>query len=305
MSRPAGSCAGCGARMLGVWRVCPRCGHALAHVPPPSARAKPAPPDDRRGVSRHLALAVAAIGVVVVAVLIWQLRPGEPPETSGALEPEALRRPVVQAEAPAERPDLDLPRAPETTGEAAQRGLRAYADGDLTAALAAFQEAVGDQPRDAESLNNLGQVLIRLGRVPEALPRFEQAIDLSPSKWAFRFNHARALGLTGNWQAAVEGYREADRLFPDDYVTLFNMGLALQKLGLHREAAPVLERASQLDQDASLLLPLGASYEALTRTAEAVDVYQRYLAAAAEGPDAPAVRARLERLTESPTGGAY
>lgn len=296
MSRPAaGVCPGCGARTLAGWRVCPRCRGSLANGPSRGTSAAAAPQSAGSG-SRYL---VAGAGVLVVAVIglgVWQAT-REAPQPLGEVASEAVRKPAVGVEErPADGP-AGLPQAPVITGEAARRGLQAYAEGNMTAALAAFQQAVADQPQDAESLNNLGQVLVRLGRVPEALPLFDRAIALAPGKWSYRFNRARARGLAGDWAGAVEGYEEADGLFPDDYATLFNLGLALQKLGRHADAAPVLERAaSQSEADASLLLPLGLSYEALGRNAEAIEVYRRYLEQAPASADAPAVQARLERL---------
>ena len=91
--------------------------------------------------------------------------------------------------------------------------------------------------------NNLGQVLIRLGQAPEAIGPLTIAANGAPGEWSYRFNLARAKAQTADWSGAVEAYQQADQLFPDDHVTLFNLAQALQKANRQDEALPVLEKA--------------------------------------------------------------
>ena len=85
----------------------------------------------------------------------------------------------------------------------------AYAAGDFATALERYQAAVQKNPQDAESLSNLGQVLVRLNRTPEAIAYFDRAVAILPNRWAYQFNLARALGLLGRTDEAIAGYRRA------------------------------------------------------------------------------------------------
>jgi tetratricopeptide (TPR) repeat protein len=173
----------------------------------------------------------------------------------------------------------------------------AYARGDYGAALLGFERAMTEHPEDARAINNVGQVLVRLGRAPEAIPLFEKAVANSPNEWSYRFNLARARSQVHDWPGAVADYREADRLLPDDGPTLFNLGLSLQQTGADAEAAQVLEKAvAQSPDDASFVLALARSYQRLSRAPEARTAFERYLALAPQSADAAAARQALAAL---------
>ena len=192
-------------------------------------------------------------------------------------------------------PDVAPPAA--EAREANRAGVASYARGDLTGAASAFAQAVEANPEDAGALNNLGQMLVRQGRPADALVPLLKAVALDPASWTYRFNLARARGLTGDWAGAVEDYRRADALFPDDYPTLYNLALALQKANHADEALPVLERVAALQpEEASFQLTLGMAYEAARRGQDAVAAYSRFLDLAPQSSQAPAVRAHLARL---------
>jgi tetratricopeptide (TPR) repeat protein len=206
----------------------------------------------------------------------------------------AARRPSVKptiAEAPpvAEAHDERL----DASGTAAV----AYKQGDFTTALEQYQTAVEKNPQDAESLSNLGQVLVRVGRIDEALPYFDRAIALIPQRWAYHFNRARALALLDRWDDAIASYTEAQRLFPDDYATTFNLGLALHSKGDENGAVREYKKAIALEpNDPSFYMALGISLERLQQPREAAAAYAEYLRTATSAPDAERVKARITQL---------
>ena len=96
----------------------------------------------------------------------------------------------------------------------------------------------------------------------------------------------------------MAGYQAAQRLFPDDYVTEYNLARALHKAGREEEAIKGYLRAIELDPaDATFRLSLGISYERLRRPADASKAYQEYLQLAPDAPDAAKVQARIDLLT--------
>jgi tetratricopeptide (TPR) repeat protein len=280
-------CANCGAKNRPGWRLCQRCRCDLRE-----------PVVGRQPRRARWVWAVAG-GVIAVAAFAIAL-PGNPPAKEAAVAPPR----VATAEA-----DLDRPRAaaparevvmtPVTREDFARAGEAAYAQGSMSIALSAFEGAVAAFPDDAHARNNLGQLLVRLGRAAEALPHLQAAAETDPGSWTFRFNLARARGFTGDWEGAVADYRTAGQLFPDDHATLYNLGRALQKLGDHGEAVAALERAVALQPDEpSLLLTLASSYEKLSRVPDAIQAYRQFLDRDPQARDASAIRQRITRLEQ-------
>ena len=288
MESQATVCPQCGAKVRSDRGRCPRCRALIAAADPAAVAAA-----NRRFA--RVALALAGVFVAGLAVL-WLTRPAAPktPALTGPPpDPFAARRQVPAAEpaapaADAERAFLDPPAV----------GSQAYDAGDYASSLAQFQAAVERNPQDAESWSNLGQVLVRLNRVKEAIPCYERALALLPDRWAYQFNLARALGLLGDWEQSVAGYRRAQALFPDDYVTTFNLALALHKKGDEAAAVAEYRKAIALQpEDASFRLALATSLERLQKPKDAADAYAEYLRLSPTAADADKVRARIARLS--------
>lgn len=258
--------------------------------------------------SRKLARAAAILAgaFVLLLAVLWFMRAPAPNTTTAIRtapgDPLANRRQApaaTEASGPAaakkdeglDRPFLDP----------AGKGSAAYASGNYAAALAQYQEAVERNPQDAESLSNLGQVLVRMNRTEEAIPYFQRALAIVPDRWSYQFNLARALGLLGRMEESIAAYRRAQQLFPDDYVTTFNLGLALHKSGDDAGAVEQYGKAIALQpEDASFRMALANSYERLQKRAEAAAAYQEYLRLSPSAPDADKVRARIAELMASP-----
>lgn len=281
-------CQACGIKVRGKREKCPKCSGPLT-APPVKVR----PPTARE---RRMALiAVAAIIAAVGLGVLWP-RPAPPPDLAVPAPGRApvIRGPQGRSPSPAARPDEPF-EVPFLTPRHA--GGMAYGGGDLDRALGEYQKAIKENPDDAESLSNLGQVLVKQGKSPEAIPLFERAIALLPSRWAYHFNLARALGETGDWERAVAEYRAAQRLFPDDYVTEYNLARALHKAGWEVEAVTGYLRAIELaPADASFRMSLAISYERLKRPADAIKAYQEYLQLAPDSPEAAKVKGRIDLL---------
>ena len=59
-------------------------------------------------------------------------------------------------------------------------------------------------------------------------------------------NTARSFARLGRWDDAVECYREAIRLFPNDAEAHFNLGFVYYELGRDAEARREFDRAREL-----------------------------------------------------------
>lgn len=284
-------CARCGSKFAAVRDRCPKCRMRVSRMDP----AAHSPHGRRLAQASGIILGVGVLGLT----LLW-VTTDAPPDTAvtaASVDPLPSHR---------AHPDVDehggnVPLERDTQRrymEPLHLGALSYGAGDYEGALARFQEAIDRNPGDAESISNLGQVLVKLGRTEEAIPHFERACTLNPDRWAYRFNLARALALLKRWDESIDSYRHAQRLFPDDYVTTFNLGLTLHKKGDDRGAIAEYTKAVALNPDEpSFHMALGISYEALRQNQDAATAYADYLRLVPSAPDAEQVRARITLLT--------
>jgi len=290
------SCTRCGTKFAVSRDRCPKCRTPVPQVDPAAEAAR-----SRR--LQQISTAIIAIFLLIVGGL-WMLREPEPDESamarSAGRDPLAERRQAMAR--PAEPTDsAPTPDAERPFLEAAGRGSIAYNAGDYATALARYEDAVKQNPQDAESLSNLGQVLVRMQRTAEAVPYFERATALNPQRWAYRFNLARAHALLQHWDDAIASYRQAQTLFPDDYATTFNLALTLHKKGDDAGAVTEYKKAIALNPgDASFRMALAISYEALQQKPEAAGQYVEYLRLSPLAADADKVRAKIAQLTSAP-----
>jgi Flp pilus assembly protein TadD len=64
--------------------------------------------------------------------------------------------------------------------EVAERGLKAFADGDFTQAVADFDEAIRLEPKHSEARRWRGDALLNRGDFDQALSAYDDAIRLDP-----------------------------------------------------------------------------------------------------------------------------
>ena len=87
-----------------------------------------------------------------------------------------------------------------------------------------------------------------------------------------------AHGQSGRWDRAADEYREAARIFPDDYATAYNLGLALHNIGDDQAAISEYQRAILLAPgEPSFHVALGNSLEKIGRTDDAVREFRIFL----------------------------
>jgi tetratricopeptide (TPR) repeat protein len=290
------SCAQCGCK-FGIDRDrCPKCRAKVVRV---DAKAEAV---QSRRLSRAAGIVVGVFALIVGGLWMTQTAEPEPaPASSRPADPLAARRQAAPAEdaqpaTAAPRPDAERPFM-----DAADKGSAAYASGDHNTALARFEDAVRQNPDDAESLSNLAQVLIRLNRTAEAVPYLEKATALDARRWTYRFNLARAFGLLQRWDESIASYRQAQTLFPDDYATTFNLALALHKKGDDAAAIEEYKKAIALNpSEASFRMALAISYEATQHKQEAAAQYSEYLRLSPLAADGEKVRTRIAQLTGQP-----
>ena len=196
------------------------------------------------------------------------------------------------------------------THRAVARADSLFVDGQAEAAIAHYRELVRNEPDYARAHNNLGYVLLSVGRPAEAVPPLRRAVELEPDNANMHHNlglaliqadrahdavetlqravllqpdypeaHdslADALFRDGQTEAAIAHYRELVRNEPDYAPGHNGLGYVLLSVGRPAEAVPPLRRAVELEPDnAETHYNLGLALRSVGRPAEAVPPLRR------------------------------
>jgi tetratricopeptide (TPR) repeat protein len=241
---------------------------------------------------------VLTLAALLLSAVIWEratppvddiARPAASTPKPPAQLPTVAAVPGETAVAGSGRPPIVEPGF--VRGPRAESALPA----DPAAAQTAYEKALVQRPDDAETLNKLGQVLVALGKIDEALPRFERAAAVAPDKWLYHFNQAHAASQLLLWDRAVAEYRRASALQAGDPATQFDLALALHKKGDEAAAIPEFEKAITLaPSDARAHLGLAIALERNGRMSDAVRSYKRFLELEPGSPDAEKLKAYLD-----------
>ena len=138
-------------------------------------------------------------------------------------------------------------------------------EAETAEALAASERALALEPYIPEAHVARACLLSMQGRNAEASRGFEEAIRLNPSAHLTYYLYGRHCFGAGEMEKAVELYRAAIRLEPDDYQTqamlegpLHSLGRTEEARGANRLAGLKIERRLQLRPDDVRALLLGA-----------------------------------------------
>jgi len=149
-------------------------------------------------------------------------------------------------------------------------GLVADQAGDPAAAEAHYRAALAIDEGYLEAATNLAELLLRRGRVEDALAPLARARALAPDDARLAATEGLALARTGDPERGVAVLEAAIATAPDDPVAHNNLGIASLAAGRARAAMTAFEEALRLDPGyvkarynrALLLLELGRTDEA-------------------------------------------
>lgn len=151
---------------------------------------------------------------------------------------------------------------------------------DDAKALADFEQAHTLDPKDADTLNSIGSMLIRLDRNEEALARYDAVLAADSRNAGALFGRADANYNLGRWRAAATAYH-ARAALPEPLDALVLEAKALSQAGDAKAAMAAYDRAIRVDrQSTDALTGRAALFEANGDTAKAVADYGRAIAAA-------------------------
>ena len=121
--------------------------------------------------------------------------------------------------------------------------------GKLPEAIGHFEQALRIKPDYAEAHFNLGNFLQQAGKLPEAIGHFEQALRIKPDYAEAHLNLGNALLQAGKLPAAIGHYEQALRIKPDDAAIHYNLAFALGLEGAAAEAAAHYAGAIRIQAD--------------------------------------------------------
>ena len=149
-----------------------------------------------------------------------------------------------------------------TIQELMLKAQRSADEGRIAIAEKIYREILSLDPRLADALSNLGDLLFRTRRFAEAEQCFRQAIALAPDFPDAHNNLGAVLKQTGRLEEAVTSFETVTRLTPDQAGGYKNLGRVLSSLDRKQEAIAAFQNALRIHPDcAETLNDLGVVYE--------------------------------------------
>lgn len=124
-----------------------------------------------------------------------------------------------------------------------QLGVAHELDGRCDEAQACYRTALELNPTDADAHANLGGVLRRLGKLPEALAHLSRAVQLDSGLYRACHNLAQVQHDLGDFDGAIDGYRQALDLSPNAYESLVNLATVQSQAGKFNDAVATFRQA--------------------------------------------------------------
>src|SRR5206468_1556116 len=133
--------------------------------------------------------------------------------------------------------------------KAYERGLHAMETGDAATAKSAFQQAVRENPSNADAQNALGQLLLQQGNVDAAIVHLRAVTRLKPALAIGHLYLGQALSQKGSLDAAIAEFRATVRLAPQQPQAHEALARALSAQKKTGEAIAEMKKAAELSGD--------------------------------------------------------
>ena len=139
-----------------------------------------------------------------------------------------------------------------------------------------YRTAIARNPDCWMAQVNLGNILYRANRVPEAMHLFNQAMRIKPAVTYYSLGNA--LFEAGRASEAIDQYKEALRIDPDYAEAHNNLGNVLLQTGRTSEAIDEYKQVVRISPNsAEAHNNLGAALGKMGRSSEAIDQYRQAL----------------------------
>ncbi|WP_233989146.1 tetratricopeptide repeat protein [Polynucleobacter sp. IMCC 30228] len=123
------------------------------------------------------------------------------------------------------------------------QAIMALENGNLIGAESLLQQFIRAQPKNSAALHLMGVVCGLAKRHAEAIQYFRKAVKLTPNDSELHYNLAKALSDSQHDREALQHHQTATRLAPDNVNAWVNYGKCLDHLGKSNEALTCYEKA--------------------------------------------------------------
>lgn len=168
--------------------------------------------------------------------------------------------------------------APEDSEGHSRALYKFYKEKDWQALEAYCRRWTKAEPKNDVAWYSLGLAYEKMGRHREAVQAFREALRIKPDDAETCYNLGVAYGKMGHLREAVQAFREVVRIKPDLAEAWYNLGNAYGKMGRHRDAVEANREALRLKTDyAEAWYNLGVSYLKMAQYREAVEAFREAL----------------------------
>jgi Flp pilus assembly protein TadD len=141
-----------------------------------------------------------------------------------------------------------------------------------------WSDCVEKSPKKARPHYNLGNALMRRGRLKDATSHYTEALRIKPDHAKAQYNLGVALAHQGKLKEAISHYTEALRIEPNHTKAHSNLGLALASQGRLNEAIRHFNEALRIRPgSAEIHINMGATLASQGRLKQAVSHYEKAL----------------------------
>jgi tetratricopeptide (TPR) repeat protein len=121
-----------------------------------------------------------------------------------------------------------------------------------------------------------GNDYYRQGEYDKAIESYKEAIELKPDDAAAYYNLGNAYNDLGEYAQAIESYKKAIKLKPDDVAAYYNLGNAYYNRSEYAKAIESYHKAIELKpDDADAYNNLGNAYKNMGEYAQAIKLYKK------------------------------
>jgi len=164
-----------------------------------------------------------------------------------------------------------------------EQAKKHYDAGRYTDAIAAYEQLLDANPRNATVLHLKGLAQYQSGDAASAAETLALALELDASNANHHSNYGAVLAALGKTGAAVQALEKAVELDPKNIESLVNLSALLQRQGKLDDAKAAIDKALSIaPDDPSALNNLGAVYRDLGDFSAAEEAYLKAVSAGEE-----------------------
>lgn len=172
---------------------------------------------------------------------------------------------------------------------------------DLKQAITYFQRVAEENPGIAMAFTNWGAALSALGDKDGAVEKYREAIRLAPEEHLQHHNLGVVLSNLGRDAEATAAFQQAIALAPDYTDSYIGLGGVQLKSGDAAAALKTFEKAASLSPDkADVHYSIGVAADQAGKPAEALQAFQTYLRLAPDAADKVTVEGFIDALSKQP-----